>query len=103
MADRTTRINALQIAVIACLFLTVSLGVCTLPRKGDDVAVLVPFNKNPAFAAAIVLKSGGTFRDAAWQGHVLIVRSDDPHFTSKLYANGALLVFNPRVIAGCRG
>jgi len=103
MDDQKSRPNAGLIAMMSVLFLLLTLFVGLTPRTGEDFAVLVPADMPAATGAAIVHRSGGSFLNAAWQGRILIARSDDPRFMSKLYANGALFVFSPRVVAGCRG
>ena len=72
------------------------------PRNGETVAVLASPFAPPQTTSRLVAISGGTFEDVALAGRIMLTRSDDPGFVRRLYANGAVLVFNPRFLAGCR-
>lgn len=72
------------------------------PRDGETVAIVAsPFTSLQA-SSRLVARSGGAFEDVALSGRILLARSSDAGFIRRLYANGALLVFNPRFVAGCR-
>lgn len=73
-----------------------------VPRNGETVAVLASPFAPPQTSSRLVAISGGAFEDVALAGRIVLTRSDDPGFIRTLYANGAVLVFNPRFLAGCR-
>jgi hypothetical protein len=85
------------------LAVVVTLLLCEImPRPAGTVAILSTGPANGALAMEIVARSGGTFEEISSVAHIVLARSDDPDFVSRLYANGALLVFNPGMLAGCR-
>lgn len=73
-----------------------------MPREGETVGVLAwPFTSQQA-TSHLVAQSGGAFEDVALSGRIVLAHSYEPGFIRRLYANGAVLVFNPRFLAGCR-
>ncbi|MDC7683154.1 hypothetical protein PQU92_07685 [Asticcacaulis sp. BYS171W] len=83
-----------------CLLLLIANGLA--PRPGKSVAVLTLPLSSVAETGLVVARAGGQFEDAALSGRIIVARSDDPHFIDRLYTQGAVLVFNPGILAGCR-
>ncbi|QCI66498.1 hypothetical protein [Phreatobacter stygius] len=71
------------------------------PRPGADVAVVVwPFG--PASRAAEVIAAAeGSIVMPSRLGWIIIAQAERPDFVAALYGAGALVVFDPRVAAGC--
>ncbi|ESQ81327.1 hypothetical protein AEYBE204_03015 [Asticcacaulis sp. YBE204] len=72
------------------------------PQPGDSVAVLASPFAPPQTTGHVVARSGGWFEATTLSGHIVVARSTDRQFINTLYTNGAWLVFNPRVLTGCR-
>lgn len=90
--------------LIGIAFLVLSLSVYLSPRDGQSMAVIAwPQAEHPGAAASlIVARAGGSFEQAYFAGRIVVARSANRGFANQLYSSGALLVFNPRILAGCR-
>lgn len=70
------------------------------PRPSEPVAIVSsPWQQRTA--AEIAARAGGYLIESAYSGGLIIAQSDDPDFAQRLAAEGALIIFNPRVFAGC--
>jgi len=94
-------VHPLTIIGITILFLGLIFAVYLSPQPGQTVAV-VALPMNGVSASRVVARAGGDFQDMAFSGRILLARSSSPQFITRLYANGAVLVFNPRILTGCR-
>lgn len=97
--------KAVNKPVVAGCFALCLLGLSVTalaPRQGESVAVLTSPFAAANTSSLVVARSGGLFEDLALSGHIMLARSSDPNFIDRLYDNGALLVFNPRILAACR-
>jgi hypothetical protein len=86
------------------------LGRATLVLAAWALIMLVmPFVGPPGRQLAVVGDSGRAVRAIAAAGGrivemrrgAILARSDDPHFPSRLYRNGARLVLEGRIAGGC--
>lgn len=68
---------------------------------GGRFAVMAMPGSAPTQVYAIVAMAGGQFISNGGVPNVAIARSDAPDFRSRLYAAGALLVFNPLLAEPC--
>lgn len=75
-----------------------------MPRADSDVAVLVsPFTDRAAAGNAVARADGLVVDSGRWP-FILLARpaaTHDVNFSARLYKAGALIVFNPGVMAGC--
>lgn len=97
-SQKITPLTALS--TVAC-FLLLSFGVYLTPRDGQTVAVLAS-SYDKTSAAEIIAQADGLIEDSAFGGRIILARAQTPQFIRRLYAHGAVLVFNPRVLAGCK-
>lgn len=71
------------------------------PRAGDDVAVMVWPLSAHGRAAQVVSQAGGQLVDGARLPFIVVARGGPANLSARLYAAGALLVFDPGISAGC--
>ncbi len=84
-------------------FVMVVLSLVELQPKADaDVAVLVPPWSGPGRAAVVAARADGDIVGATRFSFILVAHPRSPVFTARAYANGAWLVFDAGLIAGCR-
>lgn len=101
LAGRDHRAGQVSRRAIALVLLAplLILAIGLWPRAGRAMAVVVsPFGE-PAKAAEVVARAGGVLVAASSFDNLVIARSNEPDFVTKLYADGAWLVFDAP--AGC--
>lgn len=70
------------------------------PRVNEPVAIVSsPWQDRTA--AEIAARAGGNLLESGYSGGLIIAQSNDPDFARRLAVEGALIIFNPRVFAGC--
>lgn len=70
------------------------------PEAGDSVAIIAWPGTSATRALEVVAESGGAILDTAWNGRIVLARSDAAGFARNLYASGAALVLRIDA-AGC--
>ncbi|MEI9904528.1 MAG: hypothetical protein WDN06_11540 [Asticcacaulis sp.] len=71
------------------------------PQPSSDIAVIAPPWSGRQQAMLIVVRAGGDVVDRGRWPFLIVARSVRPGFVDRLYRGGALLVFNPDIVAGC--
>lgn len=86
---------------LGCLIgVLVPLAVLALPRS-EVVAVVGMPGGGAADSIRIVAEAGGTLLNRGGPDNVVLARSDQAGFATRLYAAGASLVLDGRVAEGC--
>jgi hypothetical protein len=86
-------LGALAVLSVWTMFLA---GMAFVSAAGSNVAVFAP----PGRAAEVAVAAGGSLEE--FSSMLAITRSDEAGFVGRLYSNGAFLVIDARVVAGCR-
>lgn len=98
--EKATLSDLITVSGVAVFCLLLTWLVYLSPRQDEPVAVVsAPWQHRSA--AEIVARAGGYLVSSSYSGALIIARSDDPAFSRNLSAQGALFVFNPRLLAGC--
>ena len=71
------------------------------PRAGEPVAVFAPFMSADG-VAGLVAAAGGALLAVGGRADVVIATAQEPGFSARLYAAGALLVLDARAAPWCR-
>lgn len=70
------------------------------PTPGSEVAVVTsPFTKKNS--AHLVIATNGQLVNVSNWSFISVAKSEDPKFISRLYAGGALFVFNAHLVSDC--
>jgi hypothetical protein len=86
-------------------------GVCVLvalfavwlsPVPGSDVAVLVWPGREARFEGIALHHSGADMIARSRWPNLIIARPNRTDFIARAYQHGAILIFNPRILAGCQ-
>ncbi len=100
---------AWRFAAYAVAVSLLSVCVFATPKPAGDLAIIVSPWSPPNLAAIVATRAGATLVSVGRWPFVMIVRSSagarnrrfDDAFISKLYRQGALIVFDAGLIAGC--
>ena len=90
------------VGVYAIFILILLLLIEAQPRAGADVAVMAPMWSGPGRAAVIAAGADGDIIGATRFPFIIVAHARSSHFTARAYAQGAWLVFDAGLIAGCR-
>ncbi len=94
----TAFVKFISLCLMALMVWTIILAAAAFWSKTGTPLFLIAPKPN---AAAIAVASGGSLED--FGRYTAITRANTPGFIKSLYQNGAFLVLDVKIIAGCRG
>ncbi len=93
------------LVMLSLVFVIVVFSLIPDDQKNEDgyyqYAVLFPFGQEPTYVFEKIINAGGLpIRNSAFDS-LIISASRDPDYSSKLYQQGAVFVFNTAIKGGC--
>jgi hypothetical protein len=100
--ERTRRAQPLIIAVgLAAASVLAVAALQAVPRDGTQVAaIFAPWDQSGSVMARVAQADGLLVRRGLFDS-IVVVQSDEPGLSGRLYASGAWLVIDPNVFGGC--
>ena len=98
---RAATVSGRLVAAYAAFVLAILGAIVLQPKTGGDAAVLVAPWSGPARAARVVASADGDVLSGTRWPFIIIARPLSRHFVADAYVQGAWLVFDAGLIAGC--
>jgi hypothetical protein len=97
---RSEKINFKVVAAVFCAFVGIMLGRIAYPHGSYVLLVGWP-GTSQANMMRMAADAGGTFVQAGGPAWLAVVHSDAPDFAARLMQQGALIVLDHALAAGC--